>query len=442
MKQSARYRAIQQLNRIEEHGAYIGLEDAEGQEDARAHRQTKEYVAGITRWRRRLDFILAHFYRGDYAEMELPLRQILRLGLYDLLYLNTPAHAALNEAVELAKQVVRPGAGRLTNGILRAVQRSQQNLPEPDTGDAAEDLAIAHSHPTWLVRRWLERFGPEETTELLRWNNQRPVYGLRLREGGAPRDAIAALLDEHGAAWEASRYLDDFLRTSTLQPVLRAGLFERGKVAVQDEAAGLVVRVLDPQPGETIVDGCSAPGGKALYSADRMRGRGHLYAYDIHRGRLRLVERAAKTHRTGIIHTERADLRVLARTDARPTADRVLLDVPCSGLGVLAKRADMRWHRTPENLEELLPLQDELLEAGAELVRPGGLLVYSTCTIEPEENEERVKAFLERRPDFEMERADGLIPEAVVNTEGTLSTLPHRHQIDGAFAVRLRRKHG
>jgi len=200
------------------------------------------------------------------------------------------------------------------------------------------------------------------------------------------------------------------------------------------------VRLLDPQPGETLVDGCAAPGSKALYAAARMQNRGRVLAFDAHAGRLHLAEDAAKVQGISILHTEALDLRELARRNDRPEADRVLLDVPCSGLGVLSKRADLRWRRTPEELQALTIVQDQLLEAASRLVRPGGLLVYSTCTIEPDENQRRIEAFLDRKPDFHVESAKGYVPEEVLTPEGFLATLPHRQHVDGVFGARLRKE--
>lgn len=437
---STRRAALHRLERIERDQAFIGrAADADDLPDARTRRQVKEYVAGVTRWRRWLDFLLAAFYRGPFEEMERPLKIILRIGLYDLLFLRTPAHAAVHENVELAKQEVRRGAAGLVNGILRSIDRQRDDLPEPDTGDVAEDLAIRHSHPTWIVRRWVERFGPEATRALLVWNNRRPVYGLRVNTRRTAPEAFQAQLDAHEVAWSPSPYLDDFVRVKRLQPVLQAGWLDAGQCAVQDESAGLIVRLLDPQPGETIADTCAAPGGKTLYAAERMNGEGTIYAADVNERRLNLVCEAAEAHGVAdMIHLHAADLRDWAASPEAPQADRVLLDAPCSGLGVLSKRADLRWQRDPKDLKELATLQDALLDAAARLVRPGGLLVYSTCTIEPEENRQRVEAFLERHEDFALDPAAPYVPEAV--TDGDyLATLPHEHGIDGAFGARLRR---
>ena len=291
----SRLHALQHLERVASTDAYVGQLGGEGGDD-RERRQALDLVAGVTRWQRRLDFILSEFYNGDFEDVERRLQIILRLGLYELLYQETPSHAAVDQYVELAKQTIRPGAGGLVNGILRSVNRQRDDLPEPDTGDRAEDLAIHHSHPTWMARRWMERYGEEDAVALMQWNNLRPVYGVRVDTRRTTVDAVTDALDAEDVTWARSHYLTDFLRLKKLQEVVRGPLLEEGHVAVQDESAGLVVRCLNPQPGETVLDLCAAPGGKALYAAMRMEGEGTVRAYDVHEGRLGLVEEAADRH--------------------------------------------------------------------------------------------------------------------------------------------------
>ena len=440
---AVRATAVHHLNRIEQEGAFVGLvaqDEVHPSLDAREERQLTEYVAGITRQRRWLDFLIAHFYRGKLDKMELALKQILRIGLYDLLFLHTPSHAAVHEAVELSKRMVRSQAGGLVNGILRNVLRNLDHLPQPDTGEIGRDLAILHSHPTWMVRRWLVRFGREATESLLIWNNTRPVYGVRANLLRASVESFHHRLNESGIVWEPSPYLDSFVRLPRLQPLVEGGWLSEGWCSVQDESAGLVVRLAAPRPGETVIDTCAAPGGKALYAAQLMQNTGSVRAYDVHQTRLRLVDQAAEKLGITIIRTEAGDLRRLPDRPGVEQADRVLLDAPCTGTGVLAKRADLRWNRSPQEMEEIVRLQDELLDAAARLVRPGGLLVYSTCTMEPEENELRVAAFLERHAEYGLESAAGYAPDEMVTPRGCFASLPHAHQIDGAFGARLRKR--
>ncbi|CAI5514602.1 unnamed protein product, partial [Closterium sp. Naga37s-1] len=368
-------------------------------------------VAGVTRWRRYLDFLLSEFFSGSPSEldrMEPLLKQILRLGMFELAKMDTPPHAAVNEAVKLARAALRPGAASLANAILRAAVRAQEQgpLPAPSLHDAMTDrdkaraLATLHSHPVWMVRRWADRLGWREAERLMESNNARPVFSLRANtaKGVSRSDLHSLLLALPEVEVEDSPYLDDFIRVKAgMQHVLTAGLIEDGSCNVQDESAGLVVRVLDPQPGETVVDCCAAPGGKAMYAAGLMQGTGRLVAVDVNEGRVRMVAQAAQ--RQGLQSTVEcvvADLRSYAvSSPLRGAADRVLLDAPCSGLGVLAKRADLRWRRTVKGEAQLTALQDDLLDAAASLVRPGGLLVYSTCSIEPSENEDRITTFLQ-----------------------------------------------
>ncbi|MFB6274502.1 MAG: 16S rRNA (cytosine(967)-C(5))-methyltransferase RsmB [Salinibacter sp.] len=435
----ARVLALQHLERVRTDDAFVDQLEADDA-DPRTRRQARELVAGVTRQRRWLDFVLGEAYHDDYDSMEHRLRQILRLGLYELLFQATPTHAAVDEYVELAKQELRPGAGNLVNGVLRTIDRDREHIPNPDTGDDAEDLAVRYSHPTWMVRRWLDRFGLDDTTELLRANNRRPMYSVRANSLRTDKTAVADWLDEHDVVHVDSPYLDDHLRLKRLQTLIAEGLLDDGHVAVQDESAGLVVELLDPQPGETVIDGCAAPGGKTLHVAARMEGDGTIYAIDRNESRLSRVEEAATTQgASDMVQIETADLRTWADQPEPPQADRVLLDVPCTGFGVLAKRADLRWRRSPEDLEEMVELQDELLDAAASLVRPGGLLVYSTCSVAPEENEHRIDEFLARHEAFTLESAEGLVPDDVVTDRGGLATLPHQHRMDGAFAARLRR---
>jgi len=430
--------ALDHLERVAQDEAYVDRLEAEDA-DPRSRRQARELVAGVTRQQRWLDFVLAEAYNNDYDSIELRLREILRLGLYEMLFQSTPTRAIVHQYVELAKQTLRPGAGDLVNAILRTIDRDREYIPNPDTGDDAEDLAIRYSHPTWMVERWLARFGLEETTDLLEWNNRRPMHSIRVNPVRTSQDAVATWLDDNDVIFTDSPYLDDHFRLRRLQTLVQEGLLDDGHVAVQDESAGLVVRLLDPQPGETIIDGCAAPGGKTMAVAGRMEGEGTILAFDTSENRLGLVDESAEAQGVAdMVTAEAADLLAVADRKDPPQADRVLIDVPCSGLGVLAKRADLRWQREPGDIQELLALQDDLLDAAADLVAPGGLLVYSTCTIEPEENAQRIEAFLQHHDDFEFESAAGLLPDEVVSDDGYLTTLPHRHRTDGAFAARLR----
>ncbi|XP_052167116.1 uncharacterized protein LOC127783989 [Oryza glaberrima] len=414
--------------------------------DNRDIRLVTVIVAGTVRWKRYLDYLIMSLCSEVkvFREMEPLLLQILRIGFFEILKLNVPAYAAVDENVRLAKVALRPGAGNLVNAILRKLLllKEANSLPLPkiegDDRAQARALSIIYSHPVWMVRRWIRFLGKEEALKLMKWNNSDPHFSIRVNTAnGYTRADLIDRLESLQVHYEKST-MDEFVRIQEgMQTVLQAGLLKEGMCAVQDESAGLVVSVVDPQPGETIIDCCAAPGGKTLFMAARLSGQGKIWALDINKGRLRILMEAAKLHNLdAMISDIHADLRLYAK-ETTATFDKVLLDAPCSGLGVLSKRADLRWNRQFEDLEELMCLQDELLDSASMLVKPGGILVYSTCSIDPEENKHRITAFVQRHPDFVLQSVHGYVPAEFVTDEGFYSSSPTKHSIDGAFAARL-----
>ncbi|KAJ0986877.1 hypothetical protein J5N97_005233 [Dioscorea zingiberensis] len=410
-------------------------------------RLVTDIVGGAVRWRRLLDHLILYLCHDErkFRDMEPLLLQILRIGFFEILKLGMPPYAVVDENVRLAKVALRPGAGNMVNGILRKLVslKETDSLPLPKVeGDGraqARALAVIYSHPVWMVRRWTNFLGQEEAIKLMNWNNGDPRFCLRVNAGrGYTRADLVKKLETLKVPHEPSPCMDDFVRVQTgLQTVIRAGLLRDGVCSVQDESAGLVVSVVDPQPGETIIDCCAAPGGKTLFMASRLRGQGMVSAIDINKGRLRILKETSKLHNLdGVITAIHADLRLYSeKTNLK--FDKVLLDAPCSGLGVLSKRADLRWNRRLEDLEQLMVLQDELLHAASLLVKPGGILVYSTCSIDPEENEERIATFLHRHPEFAIDPVDQYVPPEFVTKEGYYLSNPVKHSIDGSFAARL-----
>ena len=390
---TARVLAVQRLLRVERDGAHVARLTDPGVAPE-VSRLAVDLVSGVTRWRRWLDFVVGQFYRGRVEDLDPELLQVLRIGAYDLLVRETASHAAVNEAVETAKAVLHRGAAGLTNGVLRALDRARRHraVPEPASGDRADDLAVRFSHPTWAVRRWLAQWGEDATRDFLVASNDPGRYTLRLTGGAAAVPAALADLGALGVEGQPVEDVPDFVAVSRLQPVLRAGWIAEGRCAVQDVAAGLVVRVLDPQPGETILDGAAAPGGKAVYAALRMGDRGEVVALDVSEAKAALVRRSARRQGAETVRAVVGDL-----TAFEGQFDRVLLDAPCSGSGVLAKRADLRWRRSPDEIDRLTTLQDSLLDAAAQRVRPGGLMVYATCSVEPEENDRARRGLLGAR---------------------------------------------
>ena len=430
---NARTLAVTRLLRVEHEGAHVARLGGESGDPATA-RAASDYVAGVTRQRRYLDFLLASVVRPPLDTLDPPLLQALRIGAYDLVR-GTPPHAAVGEAVGVVRDLLHRGAAGLANASLRALARrlAAGDLPEP-AGAPAERLATRHSHPTWMVRRWLDAWGAEATEAFLRANNAVPRFALALTGGAPSRPAALEALAALGADPEPSRWHDGMVSVGRLQPVLRSDWWASGAARVQDEAAALVVRVVDARPGEAILDAAAAPGGKAVGLALALGGDGRVVALDVSEAKARLVRRAAETTGAPALETAVGDLRTWA-PDAH--FDAVLLDAPCSGTGVLAKRADLRWNRTSADLAALVGLQAALLDAAARHVRPGGRLVYATCSVEAVENDVQVERFLARHPAFAVEPVGDRVP-AALRDGAVYRALPHVHDTDGAFAVRLR----
>jgi 16S rRNA (cytosine967-C5)-methyltransferase len=432
---SMRLLAARELDAMAEQDAFIGLQSSTRSGNANVDRSIRDTVAGVIRWQRYLDFLISEFYRGDSSKLEPSMRTILRIGIHGLLFTRQPDHAVINETVEAAKRHVRQGAAGLTNGILRGVTRRREALPEPK-GSVSEVLAIKHSHPSWMVKRWIELFGPEKTEALLVYNNSRPTYGIHLT-GDSQKARMALKASE--VAFEGSVWMPDMVRMRSVQPLIRAGWFREGRAFVQDEAAALVVEFASPVEGSSVLDLCAAPGGKTAQLAQRVGSSGSVLACDVQENRLNLVRENAERMGLEQIGTVARDARDVD-TEWRQAFDLVLLDVPCSGLGVLSKRADMRWRRDLQIIKELVVLQRELLEAAATCVKPGGLLIYSTCTIEPAENELQIEAFLETHEEYTREPIQESFPEQWVTPAGDYFSLPFESGLDGAYAARLRRQ--
>jgi 16S rRNA (cytosine967-C5)-methyltransferase len=409
--------------------------------DARDRRWTQELVYGMLRRRAWLDAMLASRVRGGLARLETDLTDLLRLGANQLLHMRSvPSYAAIAQTVELAKRRHGLGASKLVNAVLRRVDRERDTLDplrERVVSDPIDRLALEYSHPRWLVARWVARWGAAETAQLLATNNtEAPVI---LRPFGIVREQLEAMLDASGIATDDVPLVPDSLslagNAGGIAQLTELGAYRQGLFFVQDPAATLVARYASVPAGARVVDLCAAPGGKAL---ELSRDASLVLAAD------RSIPRLARLRE----NVRRLDARniVLLQADATQppvrNADAVLLDAPCSGTGAFRRHPDARWRLTAGDIASLSAMQREFLAAAARVVRPGGLLIYATCTLEPEENDTQVEAFLAEHPEFHLEPPrDGVVPDAVMDA-GRLRVLPQRHGVDGAFAARLRRVGG
>ena len=385
---------------------------------------------GVTRLRGRLDHLIgAHVHKG--IDSLLPgVLEVLRLGAYQLLYMGSvPTYAAVSESVDRATSLAGKGAGGLVNAVLRRVGEAgygEEHFPS-FTDDPAGFLSTWGSHPGWMVARWLERWTPAEVRALVESNNRQPsVYLVPLDRTA---DEARVVLVEAGLHCESVADVDGCLRLNSGTPAEALDVLPCA--LVQDPAAYLVVRYADVPPGTKVADLCAAPGGKALVAA---AGARYTLAADRSERRIRMVRENAKRtqSRIGCVVSDAAHPPFV-------DADVVLVDVPCTGTGTLARHPDARWRLREDSIAELAEVQRRFLDAAASSVAPGGLLVYSTCTLEPEENDETVDAFLATHPEFRSEATEA-VQARFIDGRGRLAVLPHQSGFDGSFAARLRRQ--
>ncbi|MEO5616994.1 MAG: 16S rRNA (cytosine(967)-C(5))-methyltransferase RsmB [Candidatus Eisenbacteria bacterium] len=407
-----------------------------GGPDPRDHALLHELVKGTLRWRGRIDWVLDRLIHIGLEQVQPWIKNVLRLGAYQVLFLDRiPAHAAVDEAVKLAHQYGHPGTAGLANSVLRRLIEEKDKLQLPE-GDDAESLSIWGSHPRWIVDRWLARFGPDATRALLTADNRIVPVGLRVHRLKLTRDELVEQLARDGVTAHAAEHSPDIVWAENASAPGSLDAFKRGMCTAQDESEALVSRLVAPEPHERLLDLCAAPGGKCTHLAELMGDEGEVWAMERAQPRVESLEQAIARLGLHCIHVQLGD----GRTYNFPMPfDRVLVDAPCSGLGVLARRADARWRKGPEVLAEMPGIQMELLVAGGARLRPGGVLVYSVCSFEPEETTQIVERFLRQNPAFIAESAGAFLPEAVVNADGFMEVLPHVHGCDGAFAARFRR---
>jgi 16S rRNA (cytosine967-C5)-methyltransferase len=437
--------AIRVVERVQRAGAYADLALHHALVQSRMPPADRglatELVYGTLRWRGRLDYLISQVLDRDPSKLEPLVMSTLRVGAYQLFFSDRiPATAAVDEAVRCVRALGLERATGFVNAILRRLAREgdQIELPGLD-GDPLEHLMHTCSLPKWLAERWLEQYGLEEASKLAMAINEPAPVTIRVNRTQTTRDEMLAELRE--------RYPDAApCRHASYGIVLGRGdaghdpAFVSGKFSLQDEASQLVVDLLDPQPGERILDTCAAPGTKTAAISERLDGNGHVLALDRHGGRLRLIGRGMRRLGLGGVATlERDASKGLEDLAKDGLFDRILVDAPCSGLGSLRRNPDARWRVQPEDFESLAKLQRSILESAASVLRPGGSLVYSTCTVTPEENEAIIRGFMATRASWRIaDRASAPAAlQELIGEDGMLRLWPHIHDTDGFFAVRM-----
>jgi 16S rRNA (cytosine967-C5)-methyltransferase len=437
----ARGLAVKILNRIERTDAYldklVNSELRSGELVDQDKGLLNDIVTGVVRWQMKLDWVLNGFYRGNFPKADVNIKNAMRVALYQMMFLDrVPHHAAVNEAVEFVKRLRGDKYAGVVNGVLRNIQRHLEEIRYPDRNEnLIHHLSVFHSHPIWIVRRWVERYGEEQAEKLLIANNDKPPLTVRINKIRINPAEFIKILEKEGIQYTPSPYLDHYLRLKNSGGMAQLEMFRMGYFSIQDESAGIAGKLLDPQQGERVIDLCSGPGGKSMHLAEVMNNTGEVLSVEKYPSRAELVKSAAERLGLTNINVIVEDVNEIETK----IADRVLVDVPCSGLGVLRKKPDIKLKREASEIAKLTEIQYRLLEKAAVLTKPGGVLVYSTCTIEPEENEMIVQRFLENHREFSLDDPTPFVSKDFVTPKKTVETLPHVHSMDGAFAARLKR---
>jgi 16S rRNA (cytosine967-C5)-methyltransferase len=448
MTAPARLAAYHALRAIADDRADLPAALAETRErlaDDRDRALTAEIVTGALRWQRLLDHLIVHAAGRPLGKIDPAVVCILRLSLHQLLHLDrVPAAAVVDDAVTLTRRARKSSAAGFVNAVLRSFLRQRHRLPLPPRPGSSADrqsqldyLGITHSHPEWLVARWLDRYGFDDTERWVRFDNEIPALTLRANTILGDRPHLMADLEAVGIDTVPTPYAPDGLLVSAGNPFRVPGI--EGRFLVQDEASQLVSLLVGATPGDRIIDVCAAPGGKTVAMAGDMHNRGTIVACDVRSRRVSLLRDVVRATGATCTHVVHAPV-----TGPLPFAtrhfDRALVDAPCSGLGTLRRDPDIRWRRNEDHLAVLADGQRVLLDRTAPLIRPGGRLVYATCSSEPEENEQVVDDFLARHADFRVEDVRSTLPSPLApltTTRGFFQTLPFAHGLEAFFGAAL-----
>ncbi len=434
--------AVKVLNRVERSDTHlerlldheIRNNDLNGPDKALLY----ELVHGVIRWTGRLDWILSGFYKGQFSKAIPVLKNALRVALYQILFLDkVPEFAAVNEAVEFVKKLQGQKPADITNAVLRNIIRSKNGLRYPDPNENLVGYLAAYlSHPSWLIKRWLGRYGLAQTEALMIANNERPHLTLRVNFLKTDLENLKTQMSAVELKYVQGKYLPEYFKLMNLTNITHWQYFIEGYINIQDESAGFACKLLDVKPEMRVLDMCAAPGGKTFFLADEMKNTGEIIALDQFEVRIQSLEK--NLERLGVKNVKTV---IIDAVDYQTEElfDRILIDAPCSGLGTLSKKPDVKWKKELIDIHRLNELQTALINKAATLLKPGGIMVYSTCTIEPEENIDIVHKFLAKHPKFRLLPVTNEFPAEVVDRHGCIQTLPHLHKIDGAFAARVQR---
>lgn len=399
-----------------------------------------EIVNGTLRNIAYIDYVIGQFSNTKIQKIKPWLLAVLRTAVYQILFLTVPDNAACNEAVKLANERGYKGLSGFVNGLLRTIAREKQNITLPEK-NTAEYLHIVYSHPLWLVKMWIAYYGYAQTEALCKANNISPDVTIRINTTQTNQTALQEMLEKEQISVQKGVLCENALHLTKTADLTKSMSFQNGLFHVQDESSQLAAAALAPKSGQKILDICAAPGGKSFTIAQMMENKGEVVARDIYAHKVDLIAEGAKRLGLSIVHTEVHDATVFVEKD-KEAFDAVLADVPCSCLGLLRKKPDIRLKKDGSEIDNLIPIQRKILEQAAMYVKTGGVLLYSTCTLSKKENEKNVEWFLQNHPEYTLEDMTPYLPKqmADMGKQGYLTVFPHIHHTDGFFIARLKKK--
>lgn len=437
---NARAIALNILNEVYQQKAYANISLSRHFQKYEITEQDRRFITelvyGTVKSGDTLLWILKKFVTRPLNKIEPTVINILRLGIYQIVFMDkVPASAACNEAVNLAKKFSNQGSAKFVNGVLRNLIRQPEKYAMP-TGNKAIEVAVREQHPVWLVKKFIHTFGSEAALKLCQFNNTNAPLVLRTNTLKTTRPKLMEELTQNECTVIPSKIAPEGIICQSHASLNKLKPLQNGMAQVQDESSMLVAHVLNPQKGDFIIDTCSAPGGKTTHIAALMNNEGTIIAGDIYEHKLKLINENAQRLGINIIKTQLLDARKVGNLYPNK-ADKILVDAPCSGLGVLRRKPDSRWNKTEDLLSELPALQLEILNSAALAVKKGGVLVYSTCTIMPEENQNVIDEFLKTHADFKLDDVHKFLPFKHKDKTKTLQLMPHIDHTDGFFIARL-----
>ncbi len=416
-----------------------------GKNNVRDENLIRELVYGVLENRTYIDHMIAQSSKIRIGKIHPRILEILRMGVYQIVFMDKiPDRAAINEAVNLSKKRGHKGVSGYVNGVLRNISRHKEKLMKVDEKDKTHYLSTKYSHPLWMVERWIKDYGYEFTKELCQHNNSKPKLNIRVNTIKITRKDLVGRLSKYGYTVHETKYAKDGLIIEKPTRITETEEFKSGYFFIQDESSMLVAQIANPNESSFILDLCSAPGGKSTHLGQMMNNKGIIISRDIYDHKLNLIKENADRLGIEIIEIEKFDALELDM-DLIGKVDYCIVDAPCSGLGIIRRRPEIKWNRTEKDIEELTEIQFNILDNAKRYIKPGGIIIYSTCTVGKEENINIIKRFLHKNSEFNLIGFENLIcsnEHMETSKEGYIELFPHIHNTDGFFIAKIQRKNG